>query len=380
LVVAGLALPAGATNLLINGGFENPVDNQPTDHTATGWTFTNPTVLRSDAYNNTPGGKYSIWEQVWQPGGGGVNQTVSSGFVSAAEEFNLSCSYYFQPNFASDTGTTVDLGLTWLDASNDTISQNFQYIASNSAPLSTWTRYSLSAIAPIGATQVRVSFDYSNPNGANAGGAQSAYVDDADLEFVERTGPSTWTNTASGDWNNGINWSLGHGPDGINTIADFAGAISSATTVYTDISVTVGELVFNNPNEYVIGGAGSLTLNESGLSAKVEVDQGMQKLDLPVTIASNTVLDVASGATLIVGNPLTIDTGMSLTQSGGGTVLYESIVTVGTGGNIAFGNASLAGGLSIPSGTKASIGGQDSVLTVDSLSNRGILDVEKFGW
>ena len=62
--------------------------------------------------------------------------------------------------------------------------------------------------------------------------------------------------------------------------------------------------------------------------ALVEVDQGTVFLDLPMTLASNTIFNVAAGATLVIGNPLTINSGVTLTQTGGGIVTYQSIINV----------------------------------------------------
>jgi hypothetical protein len=149
--------------------------------------------------------------------------------------------------------------------------------------------------------------------------------------------------------------------------------------VYTNTPITAGILHFNNANEYVIAGAQSLTLqasNSFAAKAIVEVDQGTDELDLPVTLVSNTVFDIASGATLIVANPLTINSGASLIQTGGGTVTYQSIITLGTSASIAFGNSTHAHELSVASGSYAFVTGTGTVLEVDSLANSGTLDLQ----
>jgi hypothetical protein len=109
----------------------------------------------------------------------------------------------------------------------------------------------------------------------------------------------------------------------------------------------------------------------------VVVDQGTQELDLPVVIASNTVFNVATGATLVVANPVTINTGKSLTQTGSGTVTYQSIINVGNAASIAFGNSTHAHELDLASGSTASVGGTGTVLEVDSLSDSGTVDLQK---
>ena len=105
----------------------------------------------------------------------------------------------------------------------------------------------------------------------------------------------------------------------------------------------------------------------------MQVDQGTDELDLPVTIASNTTFNVASGATLIVANPVTINSGESLTQAGAGTVTYQSIITVDSNGSIAFANSTHAHELSLASAATATLGGP--VLEVDSISNLGTINL-----
>ena len=122
--------------------------------------------------------------------------------------------------------------------------------------------------------------------------------------------------------------------------------------------------------------AGSLTLQAaSGAEALVQVDQGTQEINLPVTVASNTTFNVASGATLLIADPITVNSGITLTQAGSGTVTYQSLITVLSGGSMTFGNSSIANSLSLGS-AKASIaahagGTSASTLQVYNLSMSG---------
>jgi hypothetical protein len=200
----------------------------------------------------------------------------------------------------------------------------------------------------------------------------------SDIEFnglaiTSVLAPQQWIVAGSGDWNNVANWS-GVIPNAVGAEADFFGAITaSPQTVYTNLPITVGTLHFNNANEYVIAGAPALTLQATTGNALVQVDQGTDELDLPVTIASNTTFNVASGATLIVANPVTINSGESLTQAGAGTVTYQSIITVDSNGSIAFANSTHAHELSLASAATATLGGP--VLEVDSISNLGTINL-----
>jgi hypothetical protein len=207
---------------------------------------------------------------------------------------------------------------------------------------------------------------------SNAG--ETIYLDNVNVNYTP--GPSQWVPNGLGDWNAAGNWASATVPNAVDAEADFFGAISANHSVYTDVPVTVGTVNFNNANTYLVTGTGSLTLQASTGNAQVIVQQGTQELDLPTTIASNTVFNVSSGANLIVANPLTINSGKSLSQTGAGTVTYQSIINVANAASIAFGNSTHAYQLNLASGSTASVGGTGTVLELDSLSNSGTIDLK----
>ena len=187
---------------------------------------------------------------------------------------------------------------------------------------------------------------------------------------------STWTSPNSGDFNAGTNWNSG-APSGVGAEADFLGAITSNQVVYTNVPITLGKVVFNNSvASYALTGAvgTSLTLQTATGSALVDVQAGTHEINLPLIVASNTTLETDSpSASLVIANPVTINSGVSLTQSGSGTVTYQSIVTVDSNASIAFANSTHAHELSLASGAMATLGGP--VLEVDSLSNLGTVNL-----
>jgi hypothetical protein len=129
-------------------------------------------------------------------------------------------------------------------------------------------------------------------------------------------------------------------------------------------------------NNYTINGAGSMTLQASA-SALIDVLQGNQNLNLPTTFASNTNVNVAGGATLKISDPVTVNSGVSVTQSGAGPVSYESTVTVLGGGSIAFGNSNHVSGLTINSTGIATLNaGNDKTIRADAISISGRLDLK----
>jgi hypothetical protein len=180
---------------------------------------------------------------------------------------------------------------------------------------------------------------------------------------------ATWSAPGAGSWFDSNNWTGGI-PNTIGAEARFLGAIAATSTVYADTPVTVGTMRFNNASStYHVTGAGTLTLQVNSGSALVNVQAGTHKINLPLIIASDTDLSVAAGASLKISDPVTVNAGKNVTQSGTGTVLYESTVDVQSGGSIAFGNSSHMAGLTLASGATAQITpGANKALNVDSLS------------
>jgi hypothetical protein len=379
LALAVGAVPAMAANLLINGGFENPADTSgsSTDTTATGWNYFG-NVERASFHNNTAGGKWSTWFEAWQAPGG-VNQTYA-GPVTDGTSYTLTTQMLFEPNFIN-TGAIINLSMIWENSGGGTVGTaavSTINAATSTLPAdgTTWTPVVTTGVAPAGAAQIVVEYDLIS-NTTNAGGAQSAFADDADLEGAGTPPPNQWASTSSGQWQTGTNWSNGTANLGIGADAELLGVPTANLNVYTDVPLTVGTIHFNNAHTYVLDGAGSLTLQVAAGNATVQVDQGSQEINLPTTLASNTTFSVNAGATLVIGNPLTINSGVTLTPAGTGTITYNSIVNVLGGAAISFTNSTHANALNISATGKASLaGGSTSVIEVDNLSNAGTIDVE----
>jgi hypothetical protein len=186
------------------------------------------------------------------------------------------------------------------------------------------------------------------------------------------TGVSAWISTVSGDWNNSSNWSA-NVPNAVDGEADFFGAASASHTIYTDTAITVGTLNFNTPNSYDITGYGSMTLQTTTANAQVIVQQGIQKINLPLTLASNTSFNVSSGATLKISDPMTINAGESLTTTGTGSIIYESTVTLLGGASMNIASSTYAHSLSLAATATATLAttspGAKTVLELDSAPN-----------
>ena len=137
----------------------------------------------------------------------------------------------------------------------------------------------------------------------------------------------TWSANASGDWLVAGNWGDGVVPNQVGSRAIFGNAITSARTVFADVGVTVGSITFDNANAYVLAGAGSLTIDVASGAGSIGVLAGSHKINLPMFVNDNTTVNVSTGATLTIADPLVIAGGQALTKTGAGTLRIISTVS-----------------------------------------------------
>jgi hypothetical protein len=182
------------------------------------------------------------------------------------------------------------------------------------------------------------------------------------------TAVPTWAVNNSGDWNKPLNW-IGAVPNGADATAQFLSVINAPRTVFTDVPVTLGNLQFSNAATYNLNGAGALTMQVTSGSATINVAAGSQKINLPLTIASNTNVTVAAGANLTMGNPVTIAAGKTLTKSGNLTIAAP--LSIGAAGAMVLnsGPTSIFGAPTLAAGAKIDV--KNTTLTVDY---RGLTD------
>jgi len=208
-------------------------------------------------------------------------------------------------------------------------------------------------------------------------------IDVGDLELdgsvvaAPPSGQSIWITNGSGNYNTGGNWANGI-PNGIGNEAEFLNAITSNQVVYTTTSITLGSIIFNNSNaSYALTGAvgANLTLQTSSGSALVDVQNGTHEINLPLILASNTTFQTDnSTASLVIANPVTINSGVSLTTTGNGTVTFNSIITVQSNASVDIADSTHANTLSLATNATATVAAP--VLEVDNLSNLGTLNLE----
>jgi hypothetical protein len=184
-----------------------------------------------------------------------------------------------------------------------------------------------------------------------------------------------WNTSASGSWSTSGNWTNST-PNGSDVEADFLGEISANQTVSNSSSITLGTIRFQNANTYTLSGTGSMTLQATVGWAYVVVQQGAQQINLPTTIASDTIFSVSSGSSLTFGSPVTVNSGQILNPSGTGTINYQSSVTVSSSASMTFANSTHASALTVGSGAMVAVTGTGTVLQVDSLSDAGTIDLQ----
>ncbi|MBC8107292.1 MAG: hypothetical protein H7Z14_11930, partial [Anaerolineae bacterium] len=368
-LIAGVS-PALAVNLLLNPGFESPAAADPDDPNVSsqvaGWSFLGDTKRSKFHGSHDAGGLWNVWLKTFIDQTGGVQQTVSA---QPGGQYTLSAWHWFEAN-TGDTESILRMQLTWLDGGGSATGTPaiFTLDPTGQLPVNAWAQNSLQATAPAGTASVRVFLGYDF--GGNGSGPVSAFWDDAILDGPG-TAPSAaqWAPTTSGDWNIAGNWVSGTIPNSIGAQADFLAGVTAPTTVYSNLPVTVGTINFNNSNTFVITGAGSITLQATAGNAFINVQSGSHKINLPLTIASSTTLNVAAGTTLRISDPVTINTGRVLSQTGPGTVLYESIVNVQGAAGLILGSTTHMAALNLAATGNATLSVNGSrVLKTDSLS------------
>ena len=184
---------------------------------------------------------------------------------------------------------------------------------------------------------------------STAGGSLTVYFDDNGvneghvngIRLVNLEAPITWGVDDSGSWTNDTNWVDGEHPDSNLRAVVFGDVITAAQTVFTNSAVTAKAIQFDNANQYVIAGAGSVNLEADSGNASIDVVAGSHQFQAEVNLVSNTDVDVATGLTLSMNNKLDLS-GNTLTKTGDGTLSINNKLT--TGGGTVVGLAGTIGG------------------------------------
>lgn len=147
--------------------------------------------------------------------------------------------------------------------------------------------------------------------------------------LVARAGDKTWGIDASGNASAGANWLGGVAPGAVDDRAAFTTIINANRTVTVDAPMTAGSLYFDDNDSYTLAGPGTVTLDVSSGSARIDVKNlhgnGTHTVAAPLVLRDNTVVDVASSSTLRLLGPVSGAAGVSLTKSGAGTLAVRHV-------------------------------------------------------
>ena len=149
----------------------------------------------------------------------------------------------------------------------------------------------------------------------------------------------------------------------------FGSAATGTTAAVLHSTVTVNRVVFNNSNQYIVAGGGSVSLESSSMDTAPTIDviTGSHQFQAIVNLLDHTTASIASGSTLTFNNELSLS-GKTLTKTGagvlevnnvltasGGTVIVQQGTVSGNGtigGDVNNGGGTISPGAS-PSGTSA---------------------------
>ncbi len=218
-----------------------------------------------------------------------------------------------------------------------------------------------------------------------------------DLVISTAFGSATWSSSGNSDYGTPSNWTQASGPsqeypNGVGQVATFGSG--SQTSISVNGAYTIGQLNFNNggnpssPTNYTLSGNGSLTLNNSGSGASVNVSSGgltpALGVNLTLTLADpslTTTFNIASGSSLDVAGAINQSGGaQQIVLAGGGTLSLDSGTNSYSGGTTVnsgtlfvdptSGTATLGSGPLAINGS-SSVVNSNTTLTVGSLSGTG---------
>jgi len=220
-------------------------------------------------------------------------------------------------------------------------------------------------------------------NGTYSG--QTYYVDNMRLTPDALKINGSWNADADGTWNGGP-WMSGlpgnHGavPNGAGNTANFLGVTDydsgrnniGAHTITVDAPVTIGVMNFNNANGYTISGANGITVQGAvGVPAAIQTNLGNHVIAAPVTLATDTTVNVMQAANTLTISNLQTSAG-ALTKAGPGTLIVNNVraatlnVNAGkvqTQANGTSTGTSRVAGLSVAAGAKVDL--NDNAMVVD---------------
>jgi hypothetical protein len=139
-----------------------------------------------------------------------------------------------------------------------------------------------------------------------------------------------WDVDSDGAWPATSNWMFAIVPNSTNTKAVFGDVITASRTVTLSSSQTVGHVVFDNGNSYVITGSSALNLSVTTGEADITVNAGSHTISAPINVNSSATVTVTpANSTLSLTNTMTYGASVTLTKAGAGTLLVKNVRSSG---------------------------------------------------
>ena len=141
-----------------------------------------------------------------------------------------------------------------------------------------------------------------------------------------------WAKNDLGSWTSVASWGEASFPNTQDHTVTFGSAATGTTAAVLHSAVTVNRAVFNNSNQYIVAGGGSVNLesNSMGAAPTIEVITGSHQFQVMVNLLDHTTASIASGSTLTFNNELSL-TGKTLTKTGAGVLEVNNVLTASGG-------------------------------------------------
>ena len=389
---ATLASGAAGTALDISGQPVNFLGNATIDVNGHNVTYAN-------AIGNGGTGGFALVDSI---GGGSLTlsgggtytgaTTVGNGTAAAALTINgsLASSSVTVNSQGSFGGTgTIAGSVTWLTGAaggftvgspltiNGSVTLNGNSVAVNvpgATPLAIGSYTLLNAPNGITGSFAGSSTAYSGA-GAAIGTISSIITTGTNVVLVVASGGAvaTWTNSVSGNWSAGANWSSN--PNVPHAAGDNAtlGVSPAFQTVTLDTNETVGGIQFTNPNSFVVANNGyALKLDNSGFGASLTVSGGTSNaIQTSVALNDNTAITASGGTSLAISGVISNNPSVakSLTLNGAGKTILSGANTYGPAAGTV--GTTLSGGGTLQVASSSALGAGDVSITANNTLQAG---------
>jgi len=165
------------------------------------------------------------------------------------------------------------------------------------------------------------------------------------VRIAYAAGVSIWTQSGSGDWETGGNWTAAPA-DAAGTAVRFDGAITAAATVTRASGSTAGSVTFNSVYPYTLAGAALTLQGVESVPPSITAEYGNHAVQAAVVLAEDAAVRLSSGATVALNGGASGSA--TLTVEGPGTlslpdasVLAVDGVALTAAGRLAFTNSTV---------------------------------------